>query len=210
MALAKIAEQTKAKERDEKRKAEYRKKLNDLKPAITLHRPKSVLGAYNHWMSRGKACVEPYNLRVDKEAFRQAENSYFAINPTDIIELLTNKNLKLGILTFFEMSLYQLQGRSQQNKIKFRRISLTRFPAQSVGSSNAIALDSPYLLVLITETSQSRQHVDTSLIHIESRKPPTAELFDVGSRRISIVTANTKEYHSDVLAVITRIMRRTL
>nr|GEZ60713.1 hypothetical protein [Tanacetum cinerariifolium] len=32
------------------------------------------------------------------------------------------------------------------------------FPAQSVRSSNAIALDSSYLLVLITKTSQSRQH----------------------------------------------------
>ncbi|GJR03432.1 hypothetical protein Tco_0526416 [Tanacetum coccineum] len=39
---------------------------------------------------------------------------------------------------------------------------------------------------------------------------PTAELFDVDSGRISIVTMNTKEYHSDVLAIITRIMRRTL
>ncbi|GJX32709.1 retrovirus-related pol polyprotein from transposon TNT 1-94 [Tanacetum coccineum] len=96
------------------------------------------------------------------------------------------------------------------NKIQFRRISLTGFPAQSVRSSNAIALDSPYFLVLITGMSQSRQHVDTSLIHIESRKPPTAELFDVDSGRISIITVNTKEYHSDVLAIITRIMRRTL
>ncbi|GJZ35967.1 hypothetical protein Tco_0581784 [Tanacetum coccineum] len=41
---------------------------------------------------------------------------------------------------------------------------------------------------------------DTSLIHIESRKSPTAELFDVDSRRISIVTVNTEKYHSDVLA----------
>nr|GEX67037.1 hypothetical protein [Tanacetum cinerariifolium]GEX69365.1 hypothetical protein [Tanacetum cinerariifolium] len=32
-----------------------------------------------------------------------------------------------------------------------------RFPAQSIISSNVIALDSPYLLVLITEMSQSRQ-----------------------------------------------------
>ncbi|GJT87834.1 ulp1 protease family, C-terminal catalytic domain-containing protein [Tanacetum coccineum] len=119
MALAKIAEQTKAKERDEKRKAEYGKKLNELKHAITLHRPKSVLDGYNRWMSRGKDCVEPYNLRVDKEVFRQAEDSYFAINPTDIIELLTNKKLELGILTCFEMSLYQLKGRSQQNKVGF-------------------------------------------------------------------------------------------
>ncbi|GJU45468.1 hypothetical protein Tco_1202734 [Tanacetum coccineum] len=74
------------------------------------------------------------------------------------------------------------------------------FLAQSVGSSNAITLESSYLLVLITGASQSRQHVDTSLIHIESCKSPIESLFDVGLSRISIVTMNTKEYHSDVLA----------
>nr|GEU94442.1 hypothetical protein [Tanacetum cinerariifolium] len=42
-------------------------------------------------------------------------------------------------------------------------------------------LDSPCLLVLITRTSQSRQH--------ESCKSPTKSLFDVGSSRISIFTA---------------------
>ncbi|GJV07390.1 hypothetical protein Tco_1345046 [Tanacetum coccineum] len=63
-------------------------------------------------------------------------------------------------------------------KVQYRRTSLTRFLAQSIRSSNAIALDSSYLLVLITETSQSRQH--------ESRKSPTAELFDVDSGRIFI------------------------
>ncbi|GJY96643.1 hypothetical protein Tco_0513553 [Tanacetum coccineum] len=57
------------------------------------------------------------------------------------------------------------------------------------------------LAVLVTEASQSRQH--------ESRKSPTKSLFNLGSRRISIFTVNTKEYHSDVLAIITRIMRRT-
>ncbi|GJW99578.1 retrovirus-related pol polyprotein from transposon TNT 1-94 [Tanacetum coccineum] len=41
---------------------------------------------------------------------------------------------------------------------RIQRISLTGFPAQSVRSSNANALDSPYLLVLNTGTSQSRQH----------------------------------------------------
>ncbi|GJS66977.1 hypothetical protein Tco_0681541 [Tanacetum coccineum] len=65
------------------------------------------------------------------------------------------------------------------------------FPAQSVGSSNTDVLDSPCLLVLITGTSQSRQHVITSLIHIESCKSPTKSLFDVGSSRISIFTVNT-------------------
>ncbi|GJR30284.1 hypothetical protein Tco_1106516 [Tanacetum coccineum] len=39
-----------------------------------------------------------------------------------------------------------------------QRISLTGFPAQSVGSSNTYVLDLPCLLVLITGTSQSRQH----------------------------------------------------
>ncbi|GJS53694.1 hypothetical protein Tco_0627056 [Tanacetum coccineum] len=62
--------------------------------------------------------------------------------------------------------------------VQFRRTSLTRFPAQSIRSSNAVALDSMDLLVLITRMSQSRQH--------ESRKSPTAELFAVDSGRISI------------------------
>ncbi|GJU19127.1 retrovirus-related pol polyprotein from transposon TNT 1-94 [Tanacetum coccineum] len=53
-----------------------------------------------------------------------------------------------------------------------------------------------------------RYPVNTSLIRIESRKPPTKSLFDVGSSRISIVIMNTKEYHFDVLVVITRIMCR--
>ncbi|GKC80675.1 hypothetical protein Tco_1131449, partial [Tanacetum coccineum] len=47
---------------------------------------------------------------------------------------------------------------SRQRKHEIQRISLTGFPAQSVGSSNTDVLDSPCLLVLITGTSQSRQH----------------------------------------------------
>ncbi|GKD43288.1 hypothetical protein Tco_1267933, partial [Tanacetum coccineum] len=50
------------------------------------------------------------------------------------------------------------------------------------------------LAVLVTGASQSRQH--------ESRKSPTKSLFDVSSRRISIFTVNTKEYHFDVLALV--------
>ncbi|GKA89438.1 hypothetical protein Tco_0811250 [Tanacetum coccineum] len=67
-----------------------------------------------------------------------------------------------------------------------QRISLTGFLAQSVGSSNTDVLDSPCLLVLITRTSQSRQHGITSSVHIESCKSPIAELFEVDSGRISI------------------------
>ncbi|GJZ99292.1 hypothetical protein Tco_0671843 [Tanacetum coccineum] len=69
---------------------------------------------------------------------------------------------------------------------RIKRISLTGFPAQSVGSSNTDVLDLPCFIVLITIMSQSRQHVDTSLIHIESRKSPTAVLFDDDTGRISI------------------------
>ncbi|GJU96155.1 hypothetical protein Tco_1320911 [Tanacetum coccineum] len=59
-------------------------------------------------------------------------------------------------------------------------------------------LDSPCLLVLITGTSQSRQHDKSE--SVKSCKSPTAVSFDVDTGRIAIVTVNTKEYHSDVLA----------
>nr|GEZ87011.1 hypothetical protein [Tanacetum cinerariifolium] len=69
-----------------------------------------------------------------------------------------------------------------------KTVSTKGSPAQSVGSSNTEVSDLPCLLVLITGTSQSRQRVITSLIHIESCKSPTKSLFDVGSSRISIFT----------------------
>ncbi|GJT51904.1 hypothetical protein Tco_0978061 [Tanacetum coccineum] len=49
----------------------------------------------------------------------------------------------------------------------------------------------------------------TSWIHIDLASTPTRACFVVAQAGISIVTVNTKEYHSDVLAIITRIMRRT-
>ncbi|GJW72633.1 retrovirus-related pol polyprotein from transposon TNT 1-94 [Tanacetum coccineum] len=52
---------------------------------------------------------------------------------------------------------------SNSSTAEIQRISLTGFPAQSVGSSNTDVLDSPCLLVLITGTSQSRQHVKSRL-----------------------------------------------
>nr|GEW55084.1 hypothetical protein [Tanacetum cinerariifolium] len=75
----------------------------------------------------------------------------------------------------FEFLLLRLGTKS---RITLRRTSVTGFPAQSSKSSDAIATYSPYLLVLNTGASQSRQH--------ESRKPPTAELFDDDSGRIFI------------------------
>ncbi|GJS77809.1 hypothetical protein Tco_0727690 [Tanacetum coccineum] len=104
---------------------------------------------------------------------------------SDLVFLLTISldNLCLDNLDIFKGD---LENQSCESRFNLRRISLTGFPAQSVRSSNTDALDSPYLLVLVTGTSQSRQHFDTSLIHIESRKSPTAVLFDVDTKRISI------------------------
>nr|GEW76360.1 hypothetical protein [Tanacetum cinerariifolium] len=62
------------------------------------------------------------------------------------------KPLMLVVLSFVHSSFTSSASFSSM------RTSLTGFPAQSIRSSNAIALDSPYLLVLITKTSQSRQH----------------------------------------------------
>nr|GEV82711.1 hypothetical protein [Tanacetum cinerariifolium] len=45
-----------------------------------------------------------------------------------------------------------------RDRINLRRTFVTGFPAQSNSSSNTIALDSAYLLVLNTGASQSRQH----------------------------------------------------
>ncbi|GJT65449.1 hypothetical protein Tco_1016929 [Tanacetum coccineum] len=92
---------------------------------------------------------------------------------------------------------------------KIQRISLTGFPAQSVGSSNTNVLDSPCLLVLITGTSQSTQHVSISSIHVESCKSPTVVLFDDDTKRISIHHLITKGI-SKCSRKISRIMRRAL
>nr|GEW67298.1 ulp1 protease family, C-terminal catalytic domain-containing protein [Tanacetum cinerariifolium] len=54
-----------------------------------LTKPQSVIDGYNKWMS------------------------------PDIIELLTYTELELGILTLFEMSLYQLKDHSSTNKVGF-------------------------------------------------------------------------------------------
>ncbi|GJS65172.1 retrovirus-related pol polyprotein from transposon TNT 1-94 [Tanacetum coccineum] len=73
-----------------------------------------------------------------------------------------------------------------QLEVEFKRISLTGF-----------------------RSCTSRSHYRSVSKQTTRHNSPTKSLFDVGSRRISIVTVNTKEYHSDVLAIITRIMRRT-
>ncbi|GJW60786.1 ulp1 protease family, C-terminal catalytic domain-containing protein [Tanacetum coccineum] len=109
---------TESRERVEKEKAANRKSLQALEDEILLNRPQSVIDGYNKWMSRGD-CASPYDIVVNKKVFRQSDESYFAINATDIIELLTYEELECGILTLFSMSLYQLKGHSSQNKVGF-------------------------------------------------------------------------------------------
>ncbi|GJS92338.1 retrovirus-related pol polyprotein from transposon TNT 1-94 [Tanacetum coccineum] len=69
-------------------------------------------------------------------------------------------------------------------------------------------LDEPTFKRLICELdwTNDRYLVDTSLIHIESRKSPITVLFDVDTGRISIHHCETKEYHSESSGKITRIM----
>lgn len=80
-------------------KADNRKKLHDLQNDI-LSKPQNVIDGYNNWMSR-EDIAEPYSIVVNQKVFSATEEFYFSINATDIIELLTNKQLDIGILTLF-------------------------------------------------------------------------------------------------------------
>ncbi|GJY50505.1 ulp1 protease family, C-terminal catalytic domain-containing protein [Tanacetum coccineum] len=94
-------------ERVEKEKAANRKSLQALEDEVLSNRPQSVIDGYNKWMSR-RDYAEPYAISVNKKVFRQSDESYFAINATDIIELLTYKELECGIVTLFEIHHYVL------------------------------------------------------------------------------------------------------
>ncbi|GKB00766.1 hypothetical protein Tco_0828759 [Tanacetum coccineum] len=99
-----------------------------------------------------------------------------------LLPISLNIDLLLDLLAILSLMFFE----EVLNRFNLEDSSLIGFRPQCVRSSKRVALDSPYLLVLITEMSQSIQHVDTSLIHIESHKSPTTELFDVDSGRISI------------------------
>ncbi|GJV87023.1 hypothetical protein Tco_1530961 [Tanacetum coccineum] len=149
----------------------------------------------------------------DEEIFSRFNDLFNIIHPYDSKSEKDNDDNDIGIIQSSEDNEIThgkngLSKTSHYNTI--RTFETGSFVMNLKGFAAALA-------VLVTGASQSRQHeshhrffpVDTSLIQIESRKSPTKSLIDVGSRRISIFTVNTKEYHSDVLAIITRIMRRT-
>ncbi|GJZ41281.1 hypothetical protein Tco_0588167 [Tanacetum coccineum] len=145
----------------------------------------------------GTSCVNKSSSPIDNSTQQDTPPLATAQSTTELITPTTTISAEDNIACTSEIA--EDFDSLSFHHVQFKRTSLTGFPAQSIRSSNVVTLDSPYLLVLITGTSQRRQH--------ESRKSPTKSLFDVGSRRISIITVNTKEYHSDVLAIITRIMR---
>ncbi|GJS58037.1 hypothetical protein Tco_0652821 [Tanacetum coccineum] len=132
--------------------------------AHTLHHLESLLTISLDRLDifEGRSCISEF-----------FEHEHVVMNP--ILAGMRHHHLHLMYLEIKQLAIKQIL-----------RISLTGFPAQSVGSFNTDVLDLPCLLVLITGTSQSRQHVDTSLIHIESHKSPTTVLFDDDTGRISI------------------------
>ncbi|GJR57932.1 hypothetical protein Tco_1500094 [Tanacetum coccineum] len=135
---------------------------------------------YDSWKSRMEIYIE--NWENGRMILNSVQNGPL-VWPTIIQEDGTTRTKKYEELSVVE----KLQADCDLKAANIiQRISLTGFPAQSLRSSNTDVLDSPCLLVLINGTSQSRQHVSTSSIHIESCKSPTTELFEVDSGRISI------------------------
>ncbi|GJW82238.1 ribonuclease H-like domain-containing protein [Tanacetum coccineum] len=99
-----------------------------------------------------------------RAAYAQELFDFIALSMNEFVEQMVN-NMQISHVRGKDIGLtfsFPVKQTSVSSgpliKFNFRRTSLTGFPAQSVGSSNADALDSPYLLVLIIGTSQNRQH----------------------------------------------------
>ncbi|GKD23946.1 hypothetical protein Tco_1225649 [Tanacetum coccineum] len=117
-------------------------------------------------------------------------------------EDLENQSLRRTLVTFTRAFIMSL-SLSIEHEHAIHRTCLFSL-SERLKVDNTIRVNQLVTILLIESSihllDQNRYPVITSLIHIESRKSPTAELFDVDSGRISIITVNTKEYHLDVLA----------
>nr|GEV39566.1 integrase, catalytic region, zinc finger, CCHC-type, peptidase aspartic, catalytic [Tanacetum cinerariifolium] len=113
-----------------------------------------------------KSVATPLKKKVASKSINQKPQSYFRMlyEKTRLNHNLFSvgqfcyANLEV---TFRKSTCFvrDLQGNDLlTGRFNLRRTSLTGFPTQSIRSSNVIALDSPNFLVLISETSQSRQH----------------------------------------------------
>nr|GEW79913.1 hypothetical protein [Tanacetum cinerariifolium] len=122
--------------------------------------------------------INPYFEKIDSP-FQQTSSLKPYVSAVILEKIIIDlEDEVVSLVEKEKANLKTIKSLKSKGRFNFRRTFLTGFPAQSISSSNAIALDSPYLLVLITRTSQSRQH--------ESRKSRTAELLDVDSGRIFI------------------------
>nr|GEY33960.1 hypothetical protein [Tanacetum cinerariifolium] len=74
------------------------------------------------------------------------------------LEELVHQRFQKTLTHLLELSSCIYLDDRARDRINLRRTFVARFPVQSNSSSNTIALDSPYLLVLNTEASQSGQH----------------------------------------------------
>ncbi|GJR07769.1 putative reverse transcriptase domain-containing protein [Tanacetum coccineum] len=123
--------------------------------------------------------------------------------------------LSLGALYSWEFPIHEVliltrhgleaATRQENLQVEFQRISLTGFRSYTSRFSLSDAVP------------QSRQHkshhrflsVVTSLYYIESSQVTYQELLEFSQEGFPYFTENTKEYHSDVKAIITEIMCRT-
>ncbi|GJZ29504.1 phospholipase-like protein [Tanacetum coccineum] len=118
----------------------------------------------NFWLRL--VCLDPCrkDLWVDYMWHGRCENANWAIVSCYFVQLLMQNNMPLFYANGDKYGIPwsdvdQLEYEHVVYESDFTGMRLQhRFPAQSVGSSNTDVLDSPCLLVLITGTSQSRQH----------------------------------------------------
>ncbi|GJR43052.1 hypothetical protein Tco_1311155 [Tanacetum coccineum] len=104
--------------------------------------------------------LEPLSLSFPSEIFKSLSVHLDSLCHLAILCLDQHAHTLHHLESLLTISLDRLdifEGRSCISEF-IQRISLTGFPAQSVGSSNTDVLDLPCLLVLITGMSQSRQH----------------------------------------------------
>ncbi|GJU77238.1 hypothetical protein Tco_1274308 [Tanacetum coccineum] len=127
-----------------------------------------------------KVALEEFDLMSDDGMMKASDGSNQVVHE-HVVMKSDYSGMRHHLSIFMYPEIKQLAIKRIQ-RIFFDRV----FQLKALGPSKQYVFDLPILLVLITGTSQSRQHVDTSLIHIESRKSPTAVLFDDDTRRISI------------------------
>ncbi|GJV86859.1 reverse transcriptase [Tanacetum coccineum] len=104
---------------------------------------------------------ELLGLDIDGNQISQSQPSELSLLSNEQNSVLKTEKYNAKLCKYISGTFSQAEqnySTHEKKHLRIQRISLTGFPAQSVGSSNTDVLDSPCLLVLITGTSQSRQH----------------------------------------------------